>query len=147
MEDKVGSLDEIALRDMVFFGRHGANPEEAVLGQRFGVELRLWLDLSRPAATDDLADTVSYSGIYKLVRAEVEGEPSKLLEHLAGRIIERVLAHDERIARARVEVTKLNPPLKGSATGHVSVSLERSRPRTPTTGGAPDADAMDMKSP
>lgn len=124
-----GEPGEVRLSGLVFFGRHGANPEETVLGQRFGVNLSYWLDLSRAATTDQLDDTVSYAAIYKLVRAEVEGEgePSKLLEHLAGRILERVLAHDERIARARVEVSKPSPPLKGSTTGEVSVVLERGR--------------------
>ncbi len=70
---------------------------------------------------------MSYSAIYKLVRGEVEGEPSKLLEHLAGRILDRVLGFDRRISRARVEVGKPNPPLKGSTTAEVWVVLERAR--------------------
>ena len=124
---------EVRLSGLVFFGRHGANPEETQLGQRFGVDLSYWLDISRATSTDDLDDTVSYSAIYKLVRAEVEGEPSKLLEHLAGRILDRVLAHDERITRARVAVSKPSPPLKGSTTGEVLVVLERGR--ASQTGG------------
>ncbi len=110
---------------MVFFGRHGANPEETALGQRFGADLSVWLDLDQSTRSDDLDDTVSYSSLYKLVRAEIEGEPSKLLEHLAGRILRKVLTSDPRIQRARVTVVKLNPPLKGSATGEAAVTLER----------------------
>lgn len=120
-------IGEIRLSNMVFFGTHGANPEETALGQRFSVDLSFWLDISRASRTDSLEDTVSYSAIYKLVRAEVEGEPSKLLEHLAGRILDRVLQFDPRIVRARVEVGKPSPPLKGSATAEVSVLLERTR--------------------
>ena len=77
-------MDKILLEGLVFFGTHGVNPEEKVLGQRFNVNLEIMLDLSMPAMTDNLPDTVSYSAIYKLVRSEVEGDPSKLLEHLAG---------------------------------------------------------------
>jgi 7,8-dihydroneopterin aldolase/epimerase/oxygenase len=120
-------MDEIRLTAMTFFGTHGVNPEETSLGQRFGVDLSLWLDLSTAASTDDLHDTVSYSAVFKLVRSEMEGEPSKLLEHLAGRLIGAVIQSDARIARVRVTVTKLNPPLKGSTTGEVSVTLERGR--------------------
>ena len=120
-------MDEIRLTGMTFFGRHGVNPEETSLGQRFGIDLSLWLDLSTAAASDDLHDTVSYSAIYKLIRAEAEGEPSKLLEHLAGRIVHAVLQADDRVARVRVTVAKLNPPLKGSTTGEVSVTLDRNR--------------------
>ena len=120
-------MDEIALTGLVFFGTHGVNPEETTLGQRFQVDVVLRLDLSKAATSDQLEDTVSYSAIYKLVRKEVEGEPSKLLEHLASRLINTILDHDTRIEKVRIRVTKLNPPLKGSATGQVSVVLERPR--------------------
>ena len=120
-------MDMIALRGMVFFGRHGANPEETTLGQRFGIDVSLWVDLTRAGQSDDLEDTVSYSQVYKLVRAEVEGEPSKLLEHLAGRILRVVLEYDTRISKVRVTVSKLSPPLRGSVTGDVVVVMERNR--------------------
>src|SRR5687767_7299078 len=119
--------DLITLRDLVFFGRHGANPEETELGQRFGLDLTVWLDLSTVASSDVLSDTVSYSALYKLVRTEMEGEPSQLLEHLAARLLRVVLSHDPRIIEAEVIVTKLNPPLKGSTTGSVSITLRRDR--------------------
>jgi dihydroneopterin aldolase len=120
-------MDEIALTGMTFFGRHGVNPEETVLGQRFGLDLSLWLDLSAAAKSDQLADTVSYSAVYKLVRQAIEGEPSKLLEHIAGQLVQAVLAHDPRIERVRVKISKISPPLKGSTTGEVSVTVIRSR--------------------
>jgi dihydroneopterin aldolase len=121
-------MDEIVLSGMTFFGRHGVNAEETELGQRFGVDLSINLDLTKASETDDLQDTVSYAAIYKLIRQEVEGEPSRLLENLAGRIARLTLAFDPRIQRVHVKVIKLNPPLKGSTTGQVSVSLTRSRP-------------------
>lgn len=127
--DERGEPGEIRLSNMVFYGMHGANPEETALGQRFAVNLSFWLDMSAASRTDRLEDTVSYSAIYKLVRAEVEGQPSKLLEHLAGRILDRVLQFDSRITGARVEVGKPSPPLKGSTTAEVSVVLERFRGR------------------
>jgi dihydroneopterin aldolase len=83
------------------------------------------MDLAKAAASDSIEDTVSYSAVFKLIRSEVEGEPSKLLEHLAGRLVERITAQDTRIRKITVTVTKLNPPLKGSVTGNVSVTLVR----------------------
>src|SRR3954452_13554493 len=120
-------MDEIILSGLVFFGTHGVNPEETSLGQRFSVDLTLSVDLERAGQSDDLADTVSYSMIYKLVRAEVEGAPSKLIEHLAARVLRTVLRHDRRIVTAEVIVAKLNPPLKGNTTGQVGVSMRRDR--------------------
>jgi dihydroneopterin aldolase len=121
-------MDEIVLAGLTFFGTHGVNAEENSLGQRFQIDVTLRLDLAKAAASDHLDDTVSYSAVFKLVRQEVEGQPSKLLEHLAGRLTDVLLAHDSRIRSARVTVTKLNPPIKGSTTGQVSVILERTQP-------------------
>jgi dihydroneopterin aldolase len=120
-------MDEIRLTGLTFYGFHGANSEETTLGQRFVVDASLWLDLTLAAESDDLADTVSYSTAYKLIRREVEGNPSKLLEHLAGRIAGTLLTLDERIDRVRVCVTKPAPPLKGNVTGEAGVCIERSR--------------------
>jgi dihydroneopterin aldolase len=120
-------VDEISLAGLIFFGRHGVNPEEYILGQRFGVDASYWIDLTKAINSDDLNDTVSYAAIYKLLRAIVEGQPSKLLEHLAGRMAEAVLAHDERIGRVRIRISKLSPPIKGSTTGEVAVIVSRSR--------------------
>jgi len=120
-------MDEIALSGMTFFGTHGVNPEETELGQRFGVDLSIWLDLRKAATSDDINDTVSYASLYKVVRAEVEGQPSKLLENLAWRVARAALAYDSRIEHVKVRVSKLSPPLKGSTTGEVAVCLTRSR--------------------
>ena len=119
--------DRILLRGLVFFGYHGVNPEEQALGQRFRVDVTLWADLAPAAASDAVADTVSYAAVYKRVRALVEGPPSALLEHLAGRICADLLALDPRIARVRVRLTKLAPPLKGAADGTAGVELTRER--------------------
>jgi 7,8-dihydroneopterin aldolase/epimerase/oxygenase len=121
-------MDTIRLTGLTFYGYHGANPEETTLGQRFVVDATLTLDLSTAAQSDSLSDTVSYSAVYKLIRAEVEGTPSKLLEHLAGRIAQGLLALDDRIDRVSVCVAKPAAPIKGCVAGEVGICLERTRP-------------------
>ncbi len=36
------SHDVIRLHNMPFYGRHGVNPEEQTLGQRFEIDVELW---------------------------------------------------------------------------------------------------------
>jgi dihydroneopterin aldolase len=120
-------LDKILLRGLVFYGYHGVNAEEQALGQRFRVDLTLWADLAPAASSDAVADTISYATVYKRVRALVEGSPSALLEHLAGRLCTDVLDLDPRLQRVRVRVTKLSPPLKGATVGTAGVELTRGR--------------------
>ena len=120
-------MDKIFLRGLVFYGFHGVNSEEQALGQRFRVDVTLWADLAPAAASDAVADTISYATVYKRVRALVEGPPYALLESLAGRLCADLLALDARIGRVRVRVRKVAPPLKGAAVGVAGVELTRGR--------------------
>jgi len=123
----------VLLRGLAFYGYHGVNAAEQKLGQRFRVDVTLWLDLAPAAASDALADTVSYADVYNAVRAVMEGPPSRLLEHVAGRI-GRVLLDDPRVQRVRVRILKAGPPIPGMATGQAGVERSFRRPRAaPTT--------------
>ena len=124
MNKQVGRLprDRILLRGLVFYGFHGVNPEEQKLGQRFRVDVALWADLQTAATSDDLDDTISYATVYAQVRSILEGPPSRLLEHVAGRIGQALLT-DPRVARVRVRILKLDPPIRTMATGMAGVEL------------------------
>ena len=119
--------DRIMLGGMQFYGYHGVNPEERVLGQRYVVDLTADLDLSRAGATDRLEDTVSYSHIYRTVRSVMEGEPRNLLESAAQAIADSVLAQFP-VEAVSVTVKKPNPPVRGSAIELAAVQIHRTRP-------------------
>src|SRR5687768_10448105 len=85
------TADEILLEGLRFYAYHGVNPDERTRGQRFTVDVRLVVDLRRAGQSDDLADTVSYSVVYKLVRGIVEGEPRQLIEAVAEEIAAAIL--------------------------------------------------------
>lgn len=121
--------DRIMLQGMQFYGYHGVNPEERVLGQRYVVDLTAELDLSRPGESDCLADTVSYSHVYRAVRAVMEGEPRNLLEAAAQAIADRVLA-EFPVDAVSVTVKKPHPPVRGSSIEQAAVQLYRARPKT-----------------
>ena len=111
------------MEGMAFFGRHGVFPAERALGARFTVDVELEGDLSGGGSSDRLEDTIDYSGAYDLVREVVEGEPCHLLEAVASRIADRLLALP-RVTRAVVRVYK-RPPLAGEFR---SFGVEISRP-------------------
>ncbi len=118
--------DQILLQGMQFYGYHGVNPEERVLGQRYIVDLIADLDLSGAGESDRLEDTVSYSHIYRTVRAVVEGEPRNLLESAAEDIAARVLA-EFPVNAVSVTVKKPNPPVRGSSIDMAAVRIRRER--------------------
>ena len=119
--------DRIILTGLQFYGFHGVNPEERRLGQPFVVDLEAELDLSVPATSDNLEDTVSYTELYRAVKAVMEGEPRNLLESVAGTIAGAVLERHLKIGAVRVRVQKPRPPIKGSVIEVAAVEIYRSR--------------------
>ena len=102
--------DRIELRGLRAVGTHGVLPEEKERAQPFEVDLDVEADLTDPGATDRLEDTVDYGSLAERVSKIVETERYALIERLAERIAECVLA-DPRAAAVTVTVRKLRPPV------------------------------------
>jgi dihydroneopterin aldolase len=119
--------DAIELRGLRVLGAHGALPEEKDRAQPFEIDLDLALDLSAPGRTDSLADTVDYGMVVAAVERVVAGERHKLLERLATRMADDVLALDDRIASVTVTVRKLRPPVPMDL-GSAGVTVTRQQP-------------------
>lgn len=120
-------MDDIRLGGLRLVGTHGVLAEERTRAQPFEVDLTLSVDLAAASRSDDLADTVDYGAVVAAAAAVVEGPHCALLERLAGRIADDVLALDDRIAAVTVTVTKLRPPVPHDLAT-ASVRVTRSRP-------------------
>ena len=109
---------------MRFFGHHGHLEAERVVGSHLDVDVELRADLRPAGASDALGDTIDYARCFALVRGVVEGEQHHLLERVATRVAEVLLA--ETPARGvRVRVSK-RPPLEGSVE-RCAVVIDRER--------------------
>lgn len=102
--------DLIELRGLRALGICGALPEEQLRAQPLEVDLDVATDLGRAGASDALDDTVDYGALASEVERVVTTERFALLERLAQRIAETVLA-DERVEAVTVAVRKLRPPV------------------------------------
>lgn len=100
----------IFLKNMRFFSYHGVGAQETLVGNEFTVSLRLKVDISTAAETDDVTDTVNYADIYHAVKEEMD-LPSKLMEHVCGRIIQRLLHDFPSIESIDLKLSKRNPPM------------------------------------
>ncbi len=116
-------IDCVALEGMEFFAFHGFYDEEQKIGNKYGVDLRVYVDLSAAATSDSLPRTINYEQLYNIVLGEMK-LPARLLEHLGQRILDRVLAQFAHLAAAEVSVSKFNPPLGGICT-RACVTLRR----------------------
>lgn len=106
----------ISLRNVRFHAFHGVLPQERQVGGDFLVTIRVGYPLERAMETDHVGDTLDYSALYALVEKEM-AESSKLLEHVAGRIVKAVTASFPEVTSVDLELTKLNPPMGADCDG------------------------------
>lgn len=108
---------------MEFYAYHGCYKEEQVVGNHFQVSILIEVETQAAQLNDNLNDTVNYQVVYNLIKEEMQLK-SKLLEHVAERIVSAIHNNFKNVERVWVKVSKLNPPLGGKVE-KVSVSLER----------------------
>ena len=111
----------ITLTNVRFRALHGVLPQERRVGGDYLLTLRVGFDVSRAVQSDDVADTLNYATLYETARQEM-AIPSRLLEHVAGRIGQRVLSEWPEVTTIDLTLTKENPPMGADCDG-ASVEL------------------------
>jgi dihydroneopterin aldolase len=114
---------KVVLQGMSFHAHHGVYPEETKLGGRYLVDVELTLD---DPSVDEVAHTADYGAVYARVRELVTGERYRLIEVLAARIADDLLAREVHLRAVLVRVHKPHAPLPG-VFGDVYVEVTRSR--------------------
>lgn len=107
---------KIYLRNVRFHAFHGVLPQEGIVGNDYLVNLVLDYDFSSALKIDDLQGTLNYAEVYQKVREEM-AVPSKLLEHVAGRIAHRLFSDFPEIQKLQLSITKVNPPMGADSDG------------------------------
>lgn len=125
--------DQIVIKGMVFYGRHGVLEEERTLGQKFEVDVTMYIDLTDASANDSLQSTVNYKLVYDNIRHIVTTMQFYLLERLAGEISDTILHIYQSITSVCVNVRKPQVAFEGVLD---SVGIEITRSRRPYTEGA-----------
>jgi dihydroneopterin aldolase len=119
-------MDKIILKNMAFFGYHGVLDEEKALGQKFYVDLELFLDLKKAGMTDNLEETVSYAEVYQLVKELITETRFNLIEALAENIAAQILLNFEKIQEVTVIIRKPEAPVPG-IFDYFSIEIRRKR--------------------
>lgn len=101
----------IFLDNIRFFAYHGVGKQERQVGNEFIVNLRLEVDITQAAETDNVEHTVSYADVYNSVKQEMD-IPSNLLEHICGRIVKRILHTYPAVKSIELKLSKRNPPME-----------------------------------
>lgn len=118
-------MGTIKLKNIRTFSYHGCLEEESKIGSEYSVDLEIKTDLRKSAISDDLNDTVDYVLLNRIVKEEMAVR-SKLLEHVAHRMIVRIFDEIPSVSRILLSVSKLNPPIGGDVEA-VTIQMEEYR--------------------
>lgn len=116
-------MSKIYLEDVKIYAYHGVLPEENSIGTYYILNVELHTDLWKASESDDLNDTISYADINDILHSEMKIK-SKLLEHVAGRIISKIHDRFPQIDYIKLKITKTAPPMQGEMKG-ASIELEK----------------------
>ena len=117
--------DSISLTGLRVNAHHGVYDFERQNGQDFIIDVTVWLDLSVPAGSDDVAETIHYGELAVEVADAVRRDPVDLIETVAQRVADVVLAHAPA-QRVQVTVHKPDAPIE-VPFGDVAVQITRSK--------------------
>ncbi|WP_298340779.1 dihydroneopterin aldolase [uncultured Algibacter sp.] len=115
----------IKVTNIRVFAYHGCLNEETKIGSDYRVDLKVKAYLQQSAKTDQLEDTVDYVFLNRIIKEEM-AIPSKLLETVAKRILDRIFNEDKLVTKATVNVSKLNPPIGGDVE-RVTIKMTEKR--------------------
>lgn len=128
----MASLDTIQLTGLRVRAHHGVYDFERENGQDFVIDVTVWLDLARAAASDDVATTIHYGELAEGIARAVAADPVDLIETVAERVATLVLAYPAA-ERTRVTVHKPDAPIS-VPFADVAVSIERARKARSASG-------------
>lgn len=95
---------------------HGVMEQERRVGGWFRVSVRVHYNICKAMETDEVADTLSYAELCQLVKTQM-AQPSRLLEHVAGRMANAVMERFPEATEVELSLTKENPPMGVNCEG------------------------------
>ena len=115
-------MARIFLEGVDVYSFHGHSKEERKIGGKYRVDLFFDVGTSGAESSDELKDTVNYEKVHKIIQLQM-AEPSKLLEHLARKILNGIAAEFPQMLYINVRISKMHPPIPGIMQS-VAVELE-----------------------
>ncbi len=118
-------MHKVYLENCRFFAYHGVHEEEEVIGGEFSIDLCLTTDFYEAKDKDILSGTIDYSRVYAVLKEEM-AIPSRLIEHVSGRILKRLFSDFSELKEVKLKLCKINPPIQGEI-GSVCIEIQERR--------------------
>lgn len=117
-------MDCISIKNLEVFSRHGVFDEGNRIGQKFAIDLNLYLDTRVAGVCDDLSKSVDYGKVCHFINAFMKGHSYKLIETAAERLAEDILIEYPILTKVNITVKKPWAPV-GLPIEEVAVTIER----------------------
>lgn len=96
---------KIRIKDLRLRCIIGLHDWEREVRQDVVINIEIEFDNATSASSDDISDSINYKKLTKEIIGKVEKSDFKLIERLAGMIVETVMS-DERVGKVIVEIDK-----------------------------------------
>lgn len=106
----------IFINDLRLYAHHGVMEQEQRVGAWFLVYVRVHYNIYRALESDSLGHALSYADVAEVVKEEM-AKPSRLLEHVAGRIANAIFDRFPQALSVDLKLTKENPPMGVDCAG------------------------------
>ena len=103
-------MGKITLRNLTCYSYHGCFLEETKIGSEYTLDIWVEGDFSKAEETDDLKNTIDYVQLADIAAYEM-AIPSKLIEHVADRILSKISSKWPKIKKAGLTIKKQSPPM------------------------------------
>lgn len=115
----------IELNNIHLYAYHGVLPQENKVGAWYTLNLRAYIGNFDSIASDKLETTVNYAEVYEIICKEMQ-TPSQLLEHVCGRILNKLFEKFASIEEIEISLAKDTPPLGGDRLAScIKIKAER----------------------
>lgn len=116
-------MGKIKINRIQLYANHGCLEEEGKIGSIYEIDVTIKTDFSKASQSDNLVDAVDYVHLNNIVKEEMAIR-SALLEHVAKRILNKMLLEIPIIQKATVQISKINPPIGGNVA-NVSIIMTK----------------------
>ena len=116
--------DCINIENLLVYGNHGVYKEETVLGQRFVISAKLYVDTRNAGMDDELELSVNYGTVCQEIDRFLKEHTYNLIEAVAEHLAAHLLMMDEKIRGVELTIGKPWAPI-GLPLDTVSVTITR----------------------
>ena len=100
----------VLVEQLEVFAFHGHFEEEQIVGRKFTLDIKITTDFHGAVENDDLNATVNYAEVARIATREMK-TPSKLIEHVGGRIIKAIKTEVPGVDTIELKICKHYTPI------------------------------------